>query len=297
MPLKRSSMKFLRPFRRTNRRTSARITRYFWLLVAVICGLFLQAYMHNFNIVYISLFFLVGFGIVSEFMGRMNLARIEAKVLSVGRVFANQVSSYTLQLQNTSDAPSYAVTVENAHSKDKVDRIGAHGTVVATLQAFYTDRGVTTLQPTTLVSYYPLPHLRFGKRFEHDRELVVYPEPKGEPLREFLARNRSIAGERDDFDGVRRYESGDTASLIYWPSVARGESVMSKQFILDEPSRKLYFEFSACEGDDESRLSQLTLWALECEHAGLDFTIVMPSGVLDSQQRGVDEILETLARY
>jgi uncharacterized protein (DUF58 family) len=290
-------MRFLRLSRQTNRRTTARITKYFWLLVVIICGLFLQAYMHNFNIVYISLFFLVGFGVVSEFMGRSNLSRIEAKVLSVGRIFANRPSPYTLQLKNPFDAPLYAISVENGNSDDRLDRIAAHTTAIATLQALFEQRGAATLQATELVSFYPLPHLRFGKRFEHEREVIVYPEPKGESLRELLARNRSIAGERDDFDGVRRYESGDTASLIYWPSVAKGETVMSKQFILDEPSRKLRFEFASCEGDDEARLSQLTLWTLECEKAGLDFSIVMPSEVLDSQQRGIDAILETLARY
>ncbi|MDX1296062.1 MAG: DUF58 domain-containing protein [Sulfurimonadaceae bacterium] len=290
-------MRFLRLSRQTSRRTTARITKYFWLLVVVICGLFLQAYMHNFNIVYISLFFLVGFGVVSEFMGRSNLARIEVKVLSVGRIFANRPSPYTLQLKNRSDAPSYAVTAENGNSEGEVGRVAAHTSAIATLQALFTQRGAGVLAPTELVSYYPLPHLRFGKRFEHEREVVVYPEPKGESLRELLSRNRSISGERDDFDGVRRYESGDTASLIYWPSVARGETVMSKQFILDEPSRKLRFEFASLEGDDETRLSQLALWILECEKSGQPFSIVMPSEVLDSQQRGIDEILETLARY
>jgi uncharacterized protein (DUF58 family) len=290
-------MRFLKRFRRTSRGTTARVTGYFWVLVALIVALFLEAYMHNFNIVYISLFFLVGFGIVSEFMGRANLARIGARLLRCSRVFAKRPADYTVALKNGADAPSYGVRAENGSSVVEVGRIAARATEIVTLSCTFGQRGRTVLPATELSSSYPLPHLRFGKRFEHDRELVVCPEPRGEPLRDLLARNRSLSGERDDFDGIRKYENGDTASLIYWPSVAKGETVMSKQFLLDEPSRKLQFVFSECGADDESRLSQLTLWVLECEKAALPFVITMPGMTLDSRERGTDEILEILALY
>ena len=290
-------MRFLKRFPRTNSRTTARITPYFWLLVAVICGLFLQAYMHNFNIVYITLFFLVGFGLVSEFMGRMNLSRLEVRPLSRGRFFARRSTSYRLRIFNDSAAPSYAVSAENGTSRDETECIAAHGAAIVTLECRFDTRGEATLPSIQLESFYPLPHLRFGKGFDSQESVVVYPEPRGEPLQELLARNRSLSGERDDFDGVRRYESGDTASLIYWPSVAKGEHVMSKQFILEEPGQKLQFDFMKSGNDDEARLSQLTLWVLECEKAGLPFSVAMPGRVLDSAEEGVDAILETFARY
>ena len=290
-------MRFLKRSRRTNSRTTARITPYFWLLVVIICGLFLQAYMHNFNIVYITLFFLVGFGLVAEFMGRMNLSRLGVRLLSRERLFANRSALYRLQILNESSSPSYAVNVGNGISGDTLNRIGAHESAIATLKCRFGERGVQRFPDTQLESFYPLPHLRFGKRFEVGDEVLVYPEPKGRPLQELLARNRSLAGERDDFDGVRRYESGDAASLIYWPSVAKGDQVMSKQFILEEPGEKLRFDFLESGNDDEERLSQLTLWVLECEKAGLAFSIVLPAAVLQSQREGIDGILETLARY
>jgi len=291
-------MRFSKRFRSTSNATTARITGSFWLLVLLICGLFLQAYMHNFNIVYITLFFLVGFGIVSEFMGRTNLSRLDAALLSRGRFFARTPAAYRLRLTNRGDTPSYAVTVENGRSRSEVRRVDAASAAIVTLEAQFDTRGAAVLPPAALESFYPLPHLRFGKRFEEQPPLVIYPEPKGEPLQELLARQRAAAGERDDFEGIRRYESGDTASLIYWPSVARGETVMSKHFLYEEPSRTLRFEFAASGSDDEARLSQLTLWVLECEKASLPFKIAMPGGVeLDSAEEGIDAILETLARY
>jgi uncharacterized protein (DUF58 family) len=266
-------------------------------LVALILGLFLQAYMHNFNIVYISLFFLVGFGVVAEFIGRRNISRVELSLLACGRIFARSGSEYTLRLSNPDKAPLYAIEVHNGVSHKAVHRIGAHRSATVRLETGFETRGEARLPDTELISYYPLPHLRFGKRFVMERDVVVLPEPWGEPLAAFLARNRSAAGERDDFDGVRRYESGDGASLIYWPSVAKGETVMSKQFLFEEPTRKLRFDFAALEGDDEVRLSQLTLWVLEAERAGLEFAVILNGRELDAAQGGVDGILETLARY
>lgn len=297
MTPKRSAMRFWQRFRSTSDRTTARITSYFWLLVTLILGLFLEAYMHNFNIVYISLFFLVGFGIAAEFVGRRNVSRLEVTLLGCGRVFARRSSPYTIRVSNPERVPVYAIEVHNGVMHADVTRIGSNRAVTATLQSGFEHRGDARLPDVQLVSYYPLPHLRFGKSVAIARDVVVLPEPKGEPLRNLLARNRSIAGERDDFDGVRRYETGDGASLIYWPSVARGETVMSKQFLFEEPTQKLRFEWSRCEGDDEARLSQLTLWVIEAERAGLDFVVVLPHENLDAEQRGVDAILETLARY
>jgi hypothetical protein len=67
--------------------------------------------------------------------------------------------------------------------------------------------------------------------------------------------------------------------------------------VFQEPSHKLRFNFGECALDDESRLSQLTLWILECEKMGLNFTILMPDVLLDSEKKRIDEILEILAKF
>lgn len=253
--------------------------------------------MHNFNIVYISLFFLVGFGVVSEYIGRRNVSRLRVSLLSCGRMFVRTASTYTLRISNPDSSPSYAIEVHNGVMQETVHRIRAGHSAVAGLHTDYQQRGEAVLPEVELVSYFPLPHMRFSKQVDLEHPVMVLPEPKGISLREMLVRNRSFTGERNDFDGVRRYEHGDSASIVYWPSVAKGDAMMSKQFIFEEPTQKLRFEFARCEGDDEARLSQLTLWVLEAEQAGLEFMVVLPHERLDSQKRGVDGILETLARY
>jgi hypothetical protein len=85
-------------------------------------------------------------------------------------------------------------------------------------------------------------------------------------------------------------------SRIHWPSVAKGE-IAVKTFEHEQKTDTLNFDFLRCADSDEARLSQLTLWVLECEQARLPFTITMPHGILDSNKEGIDAILEHLALY
>ena len=253
--------------------------------------------MHNFNIVYISLFFLVSVGVASEFVGRLNLSHLGLKVISSTRAFANTSFTYTVELKNNFETTSYAISVDNGTSHEDINRVGANSSVIQKLESSFEKRGTFKLGHVQLYSSYPLPHMRFGKRFEFENEKIIYPEPKGKNLEEFLSQNQSIMGVRDDFDGIRKYENNDSTSLIFWPSVAKQSTLMSKEFVFKEPSRKLRFNFEECAKDDESRLCQLTLWILECEKMRFDFTILMPNILLDSQKERVDDILKTLAKY
>jgi hypothetical protein len=70
-----------------------------------------------------------------------------------------------------------------------------------------------------------------------------------------------------------------------------------KVFERERRSRTLRFDFRRCADSDEARLSQLALWALECERRHLDFEIVMPDTTLSSRKETVDAILTHLALY
>ncbi len=72
---------------------------------------------------------------------------------------------------------------------------------------------------------------------------------------------------------------------------------MSKKFSFEDESKKLKFEFKYLVGDIEERLSQLTLWTLECEKYSFDFTIELGENSLDSDKISINEILEAIAKY
>jgi hypothetical protein len=146
-------------------------------------------------------------------------------------------------------------------------------------------------------SGFPLPHQIFYKVFDIDKTFVVYPEPKGESIDAFIAKNRSLYGDKDDFEGIKTYESSDRLSQVYWPSLAKGDALMSKVFSHTNEATVLHFDFITCGTNDEQRLSQLCLWVLECEQRSYAYSISIGQKTLNSKKMDTDEILSYLGQY
>ncbi|HEU5312392.1 MAG TPA: DUF58 domain-containing protein, partial [Candidatus Udaeobacter sp.] len=143
-------------------------------------------------------------------------------------------------------------------------------------------RGEHKVGTLCLTSAYPLGFIRFLKRFASSHTYIVYPKPAGDvrlpssfvrprdgrPLTEF--------GEGDDFAGVRAYVAGESQRHIDWRAVARGQSLMTKQFAA-EAEGVVYLDFSAINSADaEEKLSQLTLWVIEAERARRPYVLRLP---------------------
>jgi len=288
--------RFSPSFAKIARKGSERPTRYIYLLIFIFVALFMQAYIHNYNIVYMTLFFTFGFAMSSYPFGRNNIRALELELFSFERVFAHEKSLYALRLHSAKQE-LYDITCIAPQDRVHIDKIKEGEARLITLSHTYAKRGEQVLESVECVSGFPLPHQTFYKVFDINRRFVVYPEPKGESLDTFMAKSRMLYGEREDFDGIRNFESGDRLSEIYWPSLAKGDALMSKHFLYSDESRELVFEFEQCGRDDESRLSQLTLWVLECEKRDLNFTVVIAERRLEREKMETDEILSFLGRF
>ncbi|BDY13946.1 DUF58 domain-containing protein [Hydrogenimonas cancrithermarum] len=289
-------MSFLHTFLQTYRRVEQHATRYTILVVLLLVGLFLEAYMHNFNLVYITLFFLFAAVLTAAPLGILNIGRLEAGFEGCGRLFAKRESHCRFNVKNPSPATAWGIALWCKDQSQPLSSIEPQTVIRANLPIVPKRRGRMALGPCRLESRFPLSTIRFVLPIEARCEVVVYPEPKGKPLQSYLQRIRTHYGEETDFDGLVHYSGSQSASRIHWPSVAKGET-MVKHFITEHETQTLRFDFKSCAKSDEARLSQLTLWALECEKRGLPFIIRMPHGELDSRKEGIDAILETLATY
>jgi len=289
--------RFSRSFARIARRGSEKSTNYIYLLIAIFIALFLQAYIHNYNIVYLALFFTFAFSFSGYFVGRDNIRSLEVKFLSSERVFANRECSYSLLLSSSSQRDVYDVTCITRGESKHYKFIRSNRPEVVTFSHRFSQRGDKEFGTVECQSRFPLPHQIFYKVFDLERAFVVYPEPKGTGLDAFLAQNRSLYGDREDFEGVKAYGGGDRLSQIYWPSLAKGDSLMSKVFSHTDEAQLLDFDFLSCGRSDEQRLSQLTLWVLECEQRGYAYRIDFGHKRVDSRKMGTDEILAYLGRY
>lgn len=289
-------MKSLRTFAQIYRRIDQHATRYSVVVVVLLFGLFLEAYMHDFNLVYITLFFVFSLAFSAGPIGILNLGHLEASYVRSGRLFAHQEGKISMQVDNHSSTTSWSITLH--HEKTSVQLEQLKGGTSTTLQLPVTPkkRGTFIHKDSYLESKYPLSTVRLVMKIHESYEGIVYPEPKGLSLKSFLAQEETYCGEEKEFDGLRAYDGTQKLSHIHWASVAKGD-ISVKVFSKETQTPKLIFNFYSAAADDEARLSQLCLWVLECEKQKLPFTIQMPNKLLNSTKESIDVILETLARY
>lgn len=290
-------MRFLHTFILILKKIKTRPTKYFSLVVISIIGLFFLAYMHNYNIVYLVMFFVFSLAGASSIVGRLNLYELEPSVLVAQNFYADTSCSYTLSIYNPSERDSFAVECSNRESSSFIQELQSLQNKTINLECTPTKRGKFTLPALQIGSCFPIGHeiLFFSTNLKH--ESIVYPKPQGESLEAFSSKHRSFHGEHEDFEGIRPYHEGESISLIHWPSLAKGQELMSKEFTLLEQSRHLHFHFSQAGEDDEQRLSQLCLWALECKQKKINYSMHFPNTTFSSVQRSHYEILQFLALY
>jgi len=289
-------MKSLRTFAQTRKGIEQHVTRYSAVVVLLLFGLFLEAYMHDFNLVYITLFFVFSIAFSAGPMGILNLGHLEAHYLRTGRLFANQEGQVSIQVQNNSPQTSWSVTLHNEEDSVALNKLQGNATKILRLPVTPLKRGTFIHQGSYLQSKYPLSTARLVKKIDESYSAIVYPEPKGDSLRSFLHEEESYFGEEKEFDGLRAYDGSQRLSSIHWASVAKGD-VSVKVFSKETQTPKLVFNFQTAANNDEARLSQLCLWVLECEKQNLPFMIQMPLRLLTSKKENIDEILEYLAKY
>ena len=289
-------MKSLRTFAQIYKRIDQHATVFSVVVVALLFGLFLEAYMHDFNLVYITLFFIFSLAFSAGPIGILNLGHLEATYLHPGRLFARQEAQLPVEITNHSTATSWSVTLHDENTSVPIDQIKGESSKIVKLPITPGKRGPFIHQNAYLDSKYPLSTVRLVLKIKKVYQGIVYPEPKGLPLESFLEQEEAYYGEEKEFDGLRAYDGSQKLSHIHWASVAKGEMSV-KVFSKETRTPKLVFNFHRAGQNDEARLSQLCLWVLECEKLNLPFMIQIPNRTLYSRKESIDDILEALARY
>lgn len=289
-------MKSLLKFIQIHRSIKQHATRFSLVVVILLFGLFMEAYMHDFNLVYITLFFVFSLAFSAGPIGVLNLGNLEASFLKPTRLFAQHEGKIPMRIYNPSTTTSWSVTVHDEHNTLPLAKLKGEASKTLQFPVTATKRGTFTQGNYYLQSKYPLSTARLTKQITQNYEGFVYPEPKGKSLASFLQEEETHYGEEKEFDGLREYDGSQRLSHIHWASVAKGEMAV-KIFTKETQTPKLAFDFLASGSNDEARLSQLCLWVLECEKKHLPFSIQMPRKQLSSAKESIDEILTYLAKY
>jgi uncharacterized protein (DUF58 family) len=118
-----------------------------------------------------------------------------------------------------------------------------HASTAIQAPLVFARRGIYELGPAEVGVTDPFGLLRFVRRFEERKEVVVYPQIH--ELRDFPLSGgnvevgtRGSRGQRgNEFAGLREYRQGDDRRHIHWKSVARTGELYVKEFALEAPRR------------------------------------------------------------
>jgi len=289
-------MKSLRTFIQIHKSIKQGATIFSLVVVLLLFGLFMEAYMHDFNLVYITLFFVFSLAFSAGPIGVLNLGRLQTNFIPSGRLFAHQEGKLSLNIYNSATTTSWSIVVHGNDAIVPLNYIKGESTSIVHLPLTPEKRGTFTYGNVYLESKYPLSTARLTLPIKETYEGLVYPEPKGKSLTSFLNEEETHYGEEKEFDGLKEYDGSQKLSHIHWASVAKGE-LSVKTFTKETETPNLVFDFDRSGKNDESRLSQLTLWVLECEKKHLQFGIKFPHKYLNSAKESIDDILKTLATY
>ncbi len=289
-------MSSFRTFAQIRRRVRQRATIFSLLVVLLLFGLFLEAYMHNFNLVYITLFFVFAVAFSAGPVGMRNIGLLYPRYERSGRLFAHEEGMLYFAIESRHSDTSWGIRLACDGLEHALEPIPPNAVTRIRVPVTPPARGRFRLEECRLESLFPLSTVRFVLALTDECTAVVYPAPHGKPLSQFIAEHTSHIGEERDFEGLSAYSGSEPPSRIHWASVAKGEEQVKKfeKLTVDE---QLSFDFWKAGDDDENRLSQLSLWVLECERQERPFTIDMPGRRLDSTKEDIDGILEYIALY
>jgi uncharacterized protein (DUF58 family) len=200
-----------------------------------------------------SIFFTVFYAVVlvllvSYFWSRTALARVQ--LVRQTRMRRAQVGSTLIEtfiLRNRSPIPNMWLELSDEsdmpshHAGHAVSNMSARTEYMWTVRTVCRERGRFRLGPITLTSGDPFGLFRIKYHLPHTSSLVVYPNtvtlrsfplpigmmPGGDALRRrthYVTTNAA---------GVREYEPGDPFNRIHWPSTARKDRLIVKEFELD----------------------------------------------------------------
>jgi len=285
-----------RTFAQIRKRVRQKATLYSFLVVVLLFGLFLEAYMHNFNLVYITLFFVFAVAFSAGSFGMLNIGLLHLRYERCSRLFANGEGELYFGVESRYNESSWGIKLVCDGTTHPLPPLSPHTTTTVKVPLTPPKRGYSLIEACHLESLFPIATVRFVLPLENECRPLVYPEPLGKPLATFIEEHTSTIGEERDFEGLATYSGAEPLSRIHWASVAKGEGQVKKfeKIMIDE---QLAFDFWQAGEGDEERLSQLTLWVLECERQDRPFTIDMPHQRLDSTKEEIDAILAILATY
>ncbi len=259
---------------------------------------------YNNNLGYILTFLLASVTIVSIFLTYHNLLFLNIGPAVLKPVFAGKFSVIPVQVINHQYTSRYAVEYFWPKKKHHVCDIAADATIQFNLEKTFSNRGWQPVPRFVIETTFPLGLFRAWAHVELKQSILVYPEPSADtqlPQVSFgdkEGQNQQAKG-NDDFDGLKKYQAGDSLYRIHWKSAARYQTLQTKHYVGNASDEMWINWHDSQHADLEKRLSQLTRWVMLASASGMSYGFRIP-GIEYKRASGLqhrNNCLQALALY
>ncbi|GGK05740.1 DUF58 domain-containing protein [Pseudomonas matsuisoli] len=205
-------------------------------------------------------------------------------------VFAGDVASFRIHLDGAGRARRAIVTgwqaapTQTAPASSHTVDVEHDALVPADLSREALTRGRFRPGRLRVESRFPLGLIKAWSWVDLDLATLVYPRPvEGDlPLdvhtgseKEAGAQSPVLSMGVDDFQGLRRYQPGDSKRRLHWKAYSRGQGLLVKDFAA-AGGQDVILDFDALAGAIEPRLSLLCYWVLELSGRQQTFALRLP---------------------
>ncbi|MGR8931796.1 MAG: DUF58 domain-containing protein [Gammaproteobacteria bacterium] len=295
------------PIELTQRRVFILPTQRGLGLVLTIVLLLLTAFIYDNNLVYMLAFLLASVFFVTILHTYRNLSGLVVSAGYLQPVFAGDAVRFSLTVKNPLSwvRPSLSAKLDGEHDFS----LDARSTKTLILLLPVRRRGWQAIGTVTFSSSYPFGIFNAWSPLRFDRKVLVYPKPANHsiPLPVLSGGIRTKSGRRsidrnnkDDFNGIRSYQPGDSLRQIHWRAYAKGLGLLSKQYASEAGGSELWLDYDKTPGAHrEERLSLLCRWILDAEVAGMRYGLRLPGNRLlpNQGQKHQSACLEALALF
>jgi uncharacterized protein (DUF58 family) len=294
-------------YRRFNQLRGRRIfivpTRFGFVYAGFLLLILLGAINYSSSLGHVLCFLLGSLGLVAMLHTYRNLAKIELHHAFSEPVFCGEMINFTVLFDNQSHHDCYQLDVASKQvltrtlNPFRLFKGYKHHYLVAILKAQKTTamsitlssdrRGYQPLGRIRIASQFPLGLYTTWSYFNTNASALVYPKPVGRlPLPTATDHGQQSNHHKqsgvDDFSGFDIYRTGDPIHAIAWKAMARDDVMRTKQFTSSMGGTViLSWQHVAPLRDTEARLSQLSLWILQAEAAGINYGLSLATTTIN----------------
>jgi uncharacterized protein (DUF58 family) len=274
------------PFTIQRRHFQIRPTRYGYVFILMVLGMFVGSVNYNSNLGFLLAFLLGSMAFVSLVHTCKNIHGVTILSINSRSVFAGQQVKFEFRLKSGGKKHVQIGIGFNKGNAIHCDIVEGHNQRVDVC-ASATSRGL--LKPGRLIVFsdYPLGFFSVCANLNLNLECLVYPKPKftefktntESVLRGCEGRSRGLGV--DDFMGLRFYSPGDPLQRISWRASSRGQGLFVKDFKWKNGS-SLYLDWhSFKESGVEHKLSMLCYMILTAHRNDVMYGVRLPGKTIE----------------